>query len=113
MEIDKIVNDYFVEDKSYRQIGDSYGVSKQAVHAFVNRNKREFRQTANKLYPILSKEGMELHKKIKMKRKLVGLSQEKIAEQLGTSKQYVCGIEKGKIKSGNHVTMICDLLEID
>ena len=112
MNIDEIVSSYFLEDKTYREIGNQYGISKQAVHAYINRNKRAYRKSANKLFPTIEKQDMPLFKKIKMKRKLIGLSQEKIAEQLGTSKQYICGIEKGKIKSGNYVTMICDLLEI-
>jgi DNA-directed RNA polymerase specialized sigma subunit len=109
----KIVWDYFVDDKSYREIGNHLGISKQAVHAFIRRHNKDYQQATIQLYPLLQKDTTPLYQRLRMKRKMLGLSQIDIAEKLGTTKQYVCRLEKGDIKTGSHVKFLSEWLAVE
>ena len=39
MDIEKVTRDYVLHDKTFREIGEELGVTKQAVHAFWKRNQ--------------------------------------------------------------------------
>jgi predicted DNA-binding protein YlxM (UPF0122 family) len=91
--LDIISTQYFLEDKSLREIGKFFGISKQAIHAFILRNKGAFKEKGINLLPAIDQAPFTLTKKIKLKRQALGLSQLDIAKELGTTNQYISQME--------------------
>jgi len=113
MDIKIIATQYFYEDKSYKEIGKFFGVSKQAIHSFVNRNSGKFKLLSSALIPAIDDAHFTPNKKIRLKRKILGISQQELADRLGTTKQYVCGIEKyGKGLTGKYAKEISKILNV-
>tara|TARA_R100000734_G_C3314114_1_gene105619 strand:- start:1746 stop:2075 length:330 start_codon:yes stop_codon:yes gene_type:complete len=108
MNIKKITVDYFLHGKTFEQIGNENGVTKQAVHAFYNRHKSEAKQISQSLDC-----SSNFNCQMKFKRKKLGLSQQQLADNLGTYKSNICLIENGTYKKSKYIPLICKHLDIN
>jgi DNA-binding XRE family transcriptional regulator len=59
-----------------------------------------------------NKRGYELPDQLRIKRKLLGLTQAHVAKQVGTFAPVVTRIEKGKLKNSIFIQRIADYLDI-
>jgi DNA-binding XRE family transcriptional regulator len=107
MDIEKVTRDYVLHDKTFREIGEELGVTKQAVHAFWKRNQDKANEIKLK-FDCSSGFTSEM----KFKRKTLGITQEQLAKKIGTFKSNISVIESGKIKRSKYIDLICAELQI-
>jgi DNA-binding XRE family transcriptional regulator len=105
MDINKIAQMHIVQGKTFAEIGTEYGVSKQAVHSFYQRNK-------NQLDALAIDPKSSFIDQLKFKRRKHGISQLDLAQRIGIDQSHIARIENGQYKKSKYIDQIKDLLEI-
>mgnify|MGYP003109386138 FL=1 len=111
MDIETITKDYILHNKTFQEIGDQFGISKQAVHAFYKRHKHKTIQLVKEFENISVAD--DFCNQMKFKRKTLNITQEQLADKIGTFKSNISVIESGKIKRSKYIGLICKELNIN
>jgi len=102
------------DNLSYAEIGRQLGVTKQYLSFICKKKKNqpeivnrqlfmEFEETKNEYQP---------HEKIRIKRKLLGLTQGEVAKEVGTFSPVVVRIEKGYLRNSMFIKRLQDYLDV-
>jgi transcriptional regulator with XRE-family HTH domain len=102
------------DNMSYREIGEKLGVTKQYLSFICNKKKNSPEIIQRKLLIEFDKikDIYELNNQIRIKRKLLKITQAQIAKQVGTFASVVTRIENGDLKHSVFIKRIADYLEV-
>jgi DNA-binding XRE family transcriptional regulator len=110
MDINDIAYLYLREDLTYQEIGDKYGVSKQAVHGYIATHRELWAKAITSVRRQLDFSAQPIGESIRRKRKLLGLSLHEVSEKVGISKPYLLLLEKDKLKTSSYYGQISKYL---
>ena len=114
LDIKEIQKQHIFLDRSFRKIGEELGVTKQYLsfqcskHA--NNPDKIFKELLDEFNEI--KDSFELHHRLKIKRRLLQLTQKDIADKVGTHASVVTRIENGEMPHSIFFKRIQNYLEV-
>lgn len=108
MNIEKITEYYVLHGLTFQEIAWKYGVTRQAVHAFYKRNKLQADEIAL-TFDCTS----GFIQQMKFRRKQLGITQQSLAEKVGTYKSNISLIESGRYKNSKYISKISEVLDIN
>ena len=114
MKIIEIEKERIFDNKTYREIGERLGVTKQYLSFICNRRKNNPEIVRQKLLNEFDacKKQYPIHHQIRIKRKLLKKTQAEVAKQVGTFASVVTRIESGEIPTSIFIKRIADYLEV-
>ena len=102
------------DNLSYAEIGRQLGVTKQYL-SFICKKKKNQPEIVNRQLFIEfeeTKSEYQPHEKIRIKRKLLGLTQGEVAKEVGTFSPVVVRIEKGALRNSMFIRRLQDYLDV-
>mgnify|MGYP003624609970 CR=1 FL=1 len=102
------------DNLSYAEIGRQLGVTKQYL-SFICKKKKNQPEIVNRQLFIEfeeTKSEYQPHEKIRIKRKLLGLTQGEVAKEIGTFSPVVVRIEKGYLRNSMFIKRLQDYLDV-
>ena len=112
--VKEIARNRIFDDLSFEQIGKKLGVSKQYLSFVCKKKKNQPEIIHRQLFLEFekNKDNYEIHERIRIKRKLLGLTQDNLAKEVGTFGPVVVRIEKGSLKNSIFIKRMADYLEV-
>ena len=114
LDIKKIQREHIFWDKSFREIGQELGVTKQYLSFQCSKHRNDpskiYRELLEEFDQIKGK--IELHQQLKIKRRLLQLTQKDIAQKVGTHASVVTRIENGELLHSIFISRMQDYLEL-
>jgi len=110
MDINEIAYLYLGKELTYQEIGEKFGVSKQAIHGYVSTHKESWNKAVSSFRSQLNFSATPNGSSIRKKRKLLGLSLQHVSEKIGVSKPYLLLLEKEKLKTSSYYHKVSDYL---
>ena len=102
------------DNMSYREIGEKLGVTKQYLSFQCSKHRNDpskiYRELLEEFDQIKGK--IELHQQLKIKRRLLQLTQKDIAQKVGTHASVVTRIENGELLHSIFISRMQDYLEL-
>ena len=102
------------DNLSYVAIGKQLGVTKQYL-SFICKKKKNQPEIVNRQLFLefqQAKSEYPAHERIRIKRKLLGLTQSEVAKEVGTFSPVVVRIEKGKLRNSMFIKRLQDYLDV-
>ena len=102
------------DNMSYREIGEKLGVTKQYLSFICKKKKNQPEIVNRQLFLEFQqvKDEYPVHERIRIKRKLLGLTQSEVAKEVGTFSPVVVRIEKGQLRNSMFIKRLQDYLEV-
>ncbi len=114
MKIIEIEKERIFNNKTYREIGERLGVTKQYLSFICNRRKNNPEIVRQKLLNEFDacKKQYPIYHQIRIKRKLLKKTQAEVAKKVGTFASVVTRIESGDIPTSIFIKRIADYLDV-
>ncbi len=102
------------DNLSFAAIGKQLGVTKQYLSFICKKKKNQPEIVNRQLFLEFQqiKDNYPVHERIRIKRKLLGLTQGEVAKEVGTFGPVVVRIEKGQLRSSMFIKRLQDYLEV-
>ena len=102
------------DNLSYAAIGKQLGVTKQYLSFICKKKKNQPEIVNRQLFLEFQqvKDEYPVHERIRIKRKLLGLTQSEVAKEVGTFSPVVVRIEKGQLRNSMFIKRLQDYLDV-
>jgi transcriptional regulator with XRE-family HTH domain len=102
------------DNLSFAAIGKQLGVTKQYLSFICKKKKNQPEIVNRQLFLEFDqlKNNYPVHERIRIKRRLLGLTQGEVAKEVGTFGPVVVRIEKGQLRSSMFIKRLHDYLEV-
>tara|TARA_Y100000590_G_C15524358_1_gene940647 strand:+ start:435 stop:791 length:357 start_codon:yes stop_codon:yes gene_type:complete len=104
----------YFDDQSFAQIGSKLGVTKQYLSFLCKKRKNQPEIVTRQLMLEFEKTKANYDKprQLRIKRRLLGLTQAQVAKQIGTFGPVVTRIEKGQLTNSIFIQRMADYLDV-
>tara|TARA_B100001939_G_scaffold19630_1_gene16155 strand:- start:135 stop:485 length:351 start_codon:yes stop_codon:yes gene_type:complete len=114
LDVKEIQKEHIFGNKSFRAIGENLGVTKQYLSFICNDKKANSEKVFKELLDEFesTKNNYSVFDRIRIKRKLLNVTQKAAADEVGTHASVVTRIENGELPHSIFVQRLADYLEV-
>ena len=104
----------YFDDLSFAEIGTKLGVTKQYLSFMCKKRKNQPEIVTRQLMLEFesTKDKYDMPQQLRIKRRLLGLTQSQVAKQIGTFAPVVTRIEKGQLTNSIFIQRMVDYLDV-